>query len=538
MKNCRQCNVQFELSELEKQFLEKVSPVIAGQKYLIPEPTLCSVCRRQRRYSFRNDWNLYKRNCSKTGKGILSVFPADVKFPVYSQESWWSDEFDARDYGRDFDFSRPFFEQFAELQDVLPRVASMVVNSENCDYTAFTFKSRNCYLASRLAENEDIYYSYLVLKCNTCFDSYNLDTCELCYECIDCKGCYNCFYAERCKNSNDLMFCKDMIGCKDCFGCIGLVQKQYYFFNEKLNREEYEKRVSDWMDGSLPAIDRARAKLDEMSDSKPIRAVHVYNSESATGTYIFDSKNAYASFDLVGCEDVIHCTQLEYAKDVMDGDFALKPELSYEMLSGGMVQRMLFSFVGINNCSEITYCMESYNGTQNCFGCIGMKKGQYCILNKQYTKEEYEALVPRIIEHMRSSGEWGEYFPSTISPFPYNRTVAMDYIPLRAEEVRARGLIWEEKRDELASASGEGVLTCAESGRPFRLVPQEIEFYKKMKLPMPTLHPDVRHKNRLARRNPYRLKNANCDKCQKSIMTDEQRDRMIYCESCYLSEIY
>jgi len=31
---------------------------------------------------------------------------------------------------------------------------------------------------------------------------------------------------------------------------------------------------------------------------------------------------------------------------------------------------------------------------------------KYCILNKQYSKEEYEELVPKIIEHMQKTGEW------------------------------------------------------------------------------------------------------------------------------------
>ncbi len=45
------------------------------------------------------------------------------------------------------------------------------------------------------------------------------------------------------------------------------------------------------------------------------------------------------------------------------------------------------------------YC-KLLTGCQNCFGCISLRNASYCILNKQYTKEEYEALVPQIIEHM------------------------------------------------------------------------------------------------------------------------------------------
>jgi hypothetical protein len=51
-------------------------------------------------------------------------------------------------------------------------------------------------------------------------------------------------------------------------------------------------------------------------------------------------------------------------------------------------------------------------------------------LNKQYTKEEYEKLLPKIIAHMKKTGEWGEFFPISISPFNYEETPAMDYYPL------------------------------------------------------------------------------------------------------------
>jgi hypothetical protein len=37
---------------------------------------------------------------------------------------------------------------------------------------------------------------------------------------------------------------------------------------------------------------------------------------------------------------------------------------------------------------------------------VGLHDKSYCILNKQYTKEEYEELVPKIIEKMMKDDEW------------------------------------------------------------------------------------------------------------------------------------
>ena len=36
---------------------------------------------------------------------------------------------------------------------------------------------------------------------------------------------------------------------------------------------------------------------------------------------------------------------------------------------------------------------------------------------------------------MMITGEWGEFFPSSLSPFGYNETVAQEYFPLTASSL-------------------------------------------------------------------------------------------------------
>ena len=66
-------------------------------------------------------------------------------------------------------------------------------------------------------------------------------------------------------------------------------------------------------------------------------------------------------------------------------------------------------------------------------------------MNKQYTKEEYEELVPKIIEHMKTPltnpllggegmSERGEFFPMHSSHYAYNETIAQDFFPLTKEQ--------------------------------------------------------------------------------------------------------
>ncbi len=540
MSTCGHCKINFQISDKEKEFLKKVAPTIGGKRFEIPEPKLCSECRRQRRYAFRNDRNLYKRKCDKTGKPIISVHHPKKPYPVYAIDVWWSDAYDPYSYGRDFDFSRPFFDQVKDLSDSVPRAACIVVNSENCDYTVFTLQCRNCFLSSRLADSEDIYYTYLALNSRSCFDGYNLSKCELCYESIDCGQCYQCFYTERSRGCFNLTFCADMSGCSDCFGCVGLVQKKYHFFNEALSKEEYGKRVKKWWDGSQEALKRTQVAFEEHQKKYPVRATSVFNSENVNGSHVFESRNVWNSFDVVNCEDVFNCSQVEFSKDLMDCDFFYQCELSYEVIASGKSMRNLFSFSLVGGANDVLYSNYCNNSNQNLFGCVGMKNAKYCILNKQYSKEEYEKLAARVVEHMEKTGEWGEFFPIEMSTMAYNESAVQERYPLSKDQVLKEGWAWHDiEESSVAQAEGENVVNCEVSGRSFRLIPQELKFYKEMGLPPPTRHPDVRHKDRLAKRNPYILRKTKCRKCSREVDTDFSGDEaIIYCQECYLKEVY
>ena len=209
----------------------------------------------------------------------------------------------------------------------------------------------------------------------------------------------------------------------------------------------------------------------------------------------------------------------------------------------------------IHDLMYCSYCMHS----SYLFGCCGLKSNQYCILNKQYTKEEYEDLAGKLIDHMIETGEWGRYFSPKISPHAYNETIALDFHPLSKEEVAERGWHWIEMKDEVpqveriipAKDLPESInqipddilnwaIKCEETQRPFRIVKQELDFYRTMNLPIPHLHPDERHKQRLALRNPRQTWGKACDKCGKQIKTTYSPDKpeIVYCEECYLAEVY
>ena len=72
-----------------------------------------------------------------------------------------------------------------------------------------------------------------------------------------------------------------------------------------------------------------------------------------------------------------------------------------------------------------------------CFGCIGLKHKKYCILNKQYSEDEYFQNVSMILDEMVARGEWGEFFPVKYSPYGYNRSGATLYEKLTKNQALA-----------------------------------------------------------------------------------------------------
>jgi hypothetical protein len=208
--------------------------------------------------------------------------------------------------------------------------------------------------------------------------------------------------------------------------------------------------------------------------------------------------------------------------------------------------------------TSVFYC-DLTNNSENLFGCIGLNHKKHCILNKQYSKEEYQSLIPRIIANMKKTGEWGEFLPTTLSPFAYNETVAQEYIPLSREETMSRTWRWQNEEEEEEKKSYLGpevkvpdsiedadpkicnqILLCEVTGKPYKIISQEFQFYKTLGIPLPRRCPARRHLDRNALRNPRKLWNRSCAKCHKPIATSYAPDRpeKVFCESCYLASVY
>ncbi len=553
-KTCLQCTAVFEITKEDLVFYEKVSPIIAGKTYPIPPPTLCPDCRLQRRLCWRSETKLYHRKYDKTGKQIISMYSQDKPHKVYAQEEWWGDGWDPFDYGKSFDSTRPFFEQFGELILQVPRPSLICEQSENCNYCHNTTFSKNSYLCFAALEIENCYYDYILVKCRDAIDCLSVSGSELCYQCINSRQCYRCSDVQNAINCRDCTFCFDCTGCKNCIGCVGLRQKEFHVFNAPVSKDEFEKmrRSLD----SHTAYEALRKKFGQLKIGLPHRASFQVSCEDCTGDHIFHSRRCLSCFEIEDCEDIAYSHNTNKFKDSMDVFGAMMGgELQYDNIAAGGGVHVMFSYLSWHNSDSyyLNYCHNS----RDLFGCIGLRQKQYCILNTQYTKEEYEQLLPKIIQHMQKTGEWGQFLPVALSPIGYNESNAYSFYPLTRDECLARGWKWNDEDDSREKYLGpseripdsiadvtddicQKILICEATGKPYKIIPQELAFYRTMAIPIPRKCPDQRHKERMTRRNPRKLWKRTCAKCSKEIQTTyaPNRPEKIYCEECYLKEVY
>ncbi len=575
-KMCRICKNNFEIFQEDLDFLKKIGD-LENPPVEIPAPTLCPECRQVQRMAFRNQRKLYSRKCDVTGANIISVFNPQSHHKVCEKNHWYSDKFDPLSYGRDFDFSKSFFEQFHSLLLDIPLPSLRVERCENCEFNTDMSDSKNCYLCSRTHKSEDMMYTYRGSSSKSCVDCYQVLDSELLYDCVECINCYgsrNLYFSTQCSNSGFLFDCHS---CMDCMMCTNLRNKKYCFMNEQLTKEAYEEKVKGIDLGSEKVKQFALKHALDFWKSAIKKDITSLSSEHSSGDNLVNVKNCFQCFGIKRCVDCRYLWDIKEYKDSMDAySGGRDSELIYQATSTTSAYNCKFCF-RVTNSSNVMYSFF-IDTSKNCFGCVGLRRAEYCILNKQYSKEEYEVLVPRIIEHMKKSfivdrlsnfqdmdtkigdkrqtinvPEWGEFFPASISLFGYNETVAQEYFPLTKEQALARGYTWSDYEspapnaaqqfdadqlpDSISQATDDilnATICCQRSKKLFKITPKELEFYKKQNIPLPRLHPDERHMERFKRLNPLRLRKDVCARCKKQIETTYPvGTENVYCTECY-----
>ena len=162
--------------------------------------------------------------------------------------------------------------------------------------------------------------------------------------------------------------------------------------------------------------------------------------------------------------------------------------------------------------------------------------------------------------------KYGEFFPFDMSPNAYNESLANDFFPLTKEQALEKGYLWRDtnlreyettvKSADLPDSINDvtenitsEIIECADCKRAYRIIELELNYYKKMKIPLPRICHNCRFTERFKLVNPPELWPGRCmcsqenhghaGNCSNEFETSYAPDRpeIIYCESCYNKEV-
>jgi len=565
-RTCQNCKNDFTIEPEDFSFYEKIK---------VPPPTFCPECRRIRRMVWRNERSLYKRICDLCNSNIIAMYGADSPFPVYCRECWYSDKWDGSTHGVDYDFNKSFFVQFKELQGKVPRLALFQRNVTDSDYSNMVGECKNVYLSvSVVLGSENVFYSKGIDSCFNIFDSYNLVDCDRCYEVVEGEKNYNSQHLVLSRNCIDSYFLFDCANCSNCILCTNLRNKEYCIFNVQYAKEDYLKELKKFDFGSRNFRKGIIDEFEGIKENAIHRFANIFRSVDSTGNNLSNVNNCKNCFDIHDAENGKNCYRAFLFKDNMDTDYAGKSELMYEYSTGAKDDyNVKFSYAAMGNVQNAEYT-DSCISCSNIFGCIGLRNKEYSILNKVYSKEDFNKIRADIINQMNTNPyydkagceyKYGEFFPIEISALAYNETPAYDLMPITKEEAIIKSYKWKdhESKDFQITINSSSipdyindadesmlkeVLGCEHEGKcdhrctiAFKITKDEFDFYKKNNIPLPTKCSNCRHYERFAKILPAKLWHRNCMKegCNNKFETSYTPDRpeRVYCEHCYQKEV-
>lgn len=502
---CAASGKLFELPDRDIALLETIArsaPQLGESSLPLPQLHPVELCRRITAYG--NLTYLFRTSSALSQQPVITRYNPVLGIKVCSEEEF-IDKVDNRDAGRAVDFQRSFLSQWGELfYDCLhhPRNATQCEDSE---FVNGALQLKSCYLCFSSFDSRDCCYCWAIAKCSDCIDLFASTGCELCFDSVDLHGCYASQSSVQCHNCQNLFGCFSCDNCSDCIGCAGLERKKYCVFNQQLSAREY----LEFRDAHRTQRRRVRAQLLEQC--------HAAWAASGVEPRLTTACERVSGAYLTRCEDVTesyNCSSTRQSSWLFDGKES-------DSCAVGMFHNCSHCFDGIAfrsmgvaysytvfGGSNIFYSMSMHNECADCFGCVGLQRQRYCILNRQYTKSEYEQILPRVVSLMKSHGEWGEWFPLALSPHFYHESAVDQYlepIPLQVASYRGYRIgeephataaentvdaadLPDEFNDSDVDSLSRVSVRCVRSGRVFNLQRGELRLSLRLGIPLPQRH--------------------------------------------------
>jgi hypothetical protein len=591
-RTCKRTWQDFPIFQSEINLMEKISPVIWWVKYLLSKPNICPQIRDMQRLAIRNERKFYTFINNKWKKEITTISP-DMDIKVLSLKDFYDND----NYKFWKDYTWNFLENIKDLIKSMPQLAKLTYEMENAEYCNQETNDKNCYMNTGWHINENSMHNTYSVRSKRTVDNYRVWDSEIIYQSINVAKSQNIFFSQYIENSFNTRFSYDIIGWQNILFGYWLRNSQYVYKNKVLLKEErdvifkiYKEKIK-----SYKWLQEIMKEYKIFIDQFPKKSTWNTTIENVSWSEITNSKNILNSFVWEESEDISNSYIFAGLKSCADISSTWRCEKSYNIASS-MECNWLIScshiFSGKTNNTFYSYMMQWWSF--NLWSC-GLTNQNNTILNKKYNSNDREKLTIQIIKEIQSKGNFWEFFDISLSPYPYNDSVAYDYYPVNKiienwkETIinengiwtvyiensqqkisnAIRDIWWEEKLkikrrtkdneinipawiellnyenipdniDEIEDDILNNAIICKSTWRPFRIVSMELDFHRKYGIPIPREHYDFRHYKKIEKRPPRKLHLRNCDKCETEMLSVYPWDFewKVYCEKCYNKEIY
>ncbi len=556
----RTCNWKDKHNHCQKEYEITTEDIEFLRMLRVPPPNFCPTCRRMRRLMHLNLMRLFSVTCHKEGhdENLISVFPKECPFPIWDSESF----LDIPDYylGKEYDTTKSPYENLFEMRKVFPIANFLNRDSSIVDspYASGGRNLKNGYYVFGCFNSEDVWYTNHTHKVNEVMNSRVIKNSEYVYQSLFSEHLHKCSHIYFSKQCSESMFLYDCRNCINCFGCVNLRNKSYCIYNVQYTREEYLEFIQKHIPYTRDFIEQSKKKFSDLILQAPVNASRNIQTQNSVGILLENSDDLFDVVDSNNSQHVRYADGVISHKDSMDVFFSggNSHHLYIATNVGSQSSNVKFS-ISTKFSTDCEFVFNCKNLT-NCFMCFGLQNKSFCILNTQYTEDEYYKKIDNIKTRMLQSGEYGDGVGMEFSAQAYNFSLAQVAFPLSKEEVINLGGYWANEPEsnvgdmeiitvdelpqtiiEVDDSIVDKAIMCPVTGRPFKIINSELEFLKKMNLPLPTLHPAERMRRNFVLAPEGRMYTTQCKNCNVEIQSlyDPESGYKLYCTDCFKKEV-
>lgn len=590
-RTCKRTGEEFPIFQLQKDIEDTMG--VTYQQNLSPASIFRSIC------MFRNERHLYKNTSQKSGKSVIAMYPSESGVNVYDTPEFRESDFilPGKDVPTDIHEATKIFN---DLLSSIPKQGRINDRNENAEYANYVGSSKNIYMSFIIYyESQDVYYSYAAIPGKDIMDCSYVTRVDLAYEGINLFDSYGIFFCLNINNSQNCYFSIDLDNCHHCLFCHNLRGKAYHIYNKEYTKEEFEQYFSQMKKHmkTHTGLQIYIVEYEQILASALYKHVNQINSQNCAGDALIGCNQSILVFDSHASNESVNIWWWPFEKCLnmiwWCADYVVNSWRIGAGLEGESSSKILGCY-NVYTSHNIITCQDLI-GCSNMLLCCGLKNKEYCILNRQFSKEEREKTSKILIHQMKEAGTYWAPPVHTLSSFPYNDTTANDLFPIKSIvigdqttivnpngegsvtilqpdqfisdaildlggeekiEIRRRTRDVEinipenaatilakdipDNIDDVQDDILDKIIICEISGRPFRIIAQELAFYRKHGMPIPHRHHDVRWHARKDKRTLRNLYVRTCDACSAEILSvyDSKATHKVYCEDCYNKEIY